>query len=201
MRSRIVASVLSLSVTLALCFPAHADYPSMFAQVVCAPTLGYFSIRRITIMNLPNKGPYLTEGLEPGPGVNEALRRDNLIFDSDGLEREPFTCSIAAFKSPPGYGERERAGFDVKVIGHLDRHSEESSYCRIVDNAEVFLNGKSIGLVVLNPCKSGETTVSIEVAHDGVELAVEKCVEPSIFDDPGNNHIVCNDSPFAGDAR
>jgi hypothetical protein len=201
MRSRIVASILSMSVTVALCFPAHADYPWMFAQVVCAPTLGYFSIRRITIMNLPNNGPYLTEGLEPGPGVNEALRRDNLIFDSDGLEREPFSCSIPGFKPPQGWGSTTRAAFDVKVIGHLDRNSEESSYCRIIDNAEVILNGKSIGLIVLNPCKSGETTVSIEVAHNGVELAVKKCVEPSIFDDATGNQIVCSDSPFASDAR
>jgi hypothetical protein len=173
----------------------------MFAQVACAPTLGYFSIRRITIMNLPNRGPYLTEGLEPGLGIAEALRRDNLIFDSDGLEREPFTCSIAGFKPPSGWGGKERAGFNIKVIGHYDRHSEESSYCRIADNAEVILNGKSIGLIVLNPCKSGETTVSIEVAHDGVGLAVKKCVEPSIFDDPAGGQIVCSDSLFVGDAR
>jgi hypothetical protein len=201
MRSRIVASVLSMLLTAALGVPAHADFPFMFAQVVCAPALGYFSIRRITIMNLPHKGPYLTEGLEPGPGVDEALRRDHLIFDSDGLEREPFSCSIPGFKPPAGWQPEARPAFDVKVIGHRDHHSEESSYCRIADNAEVLLNGKSIGLIVLNPCKSGETTVSIEVAHDGVELAVRKCVEPSIFDDPTGNQIVCSDSPFVGDAR
>ena len=201
MSSRNVASALLMLVPIALCSPAYADYPWMFAQTVCAPSLGYFSIRRITIMNLPLKGPYLTEGLEPGPGIAEALRRDNLIFDSDGLEREPFTCSIASFKSPPGYGEGERAGFEVKVIGHLDRNSEESTYCRIADNAEVILNGKSIGLIVLNPCKSGKTTVSIEVAHNGVELEVKKCVEPSIFDDPAGDKMVCSETPFAGDAR
>jgi hypothetical protein len=200
MNSRIVASIFSIFLTVTFCFPAHADFPWMFAQVVCAPTLGYFSIRRITIMNLPEKGPYLTEGLEPGAGIAESLRRDNQIFDADGLEREPFSCAIPGFKPPPGWGTA-RVGFDVKVIGHLDRHSEESSYCRIVDNAEVFLNGKSIGLIVLNPCKSGETTVSIEVAHDGVELAVKKCVEPSTSDDPAGNQIVCSDSPFAGDAH
>ena len=121
MRSCSVASLLSMLATIALCSPAHADYPYMFAQVVCAPTLGYFSIRRITIMNLP-AGPYLTEEGKPGPGVAEALRRDNLIFDSDSLEREAFTCSVAV-KSPPGYGER--AGrFRRQVIGHLDRNSE-----------------------------------------------------------------------------
>jgi hypothetical protein len=167
----------------------------MFAQVTCAPTLGYFSIQRITIMNLPNKGPYLTEGLERGPGIAEALRRESRIFDSDGLEHEPFTCSITKLQSPTGWGAEKRPGFDVKVIGHLDRHSEETSYCRIVDNAEVFLNGKSIGLIVLNPCKSGDTTVSIEVAHDGVELMAKKCVQPSIFHDPAGEQIVCTESP------
>jgi hypothetical protein len=107
MRSRIVATLLSLFATVGLCYPAHADYPWMFAQIVCAPTLGYFSIRRITIMNLPEKGPYLTEGLEPGPGVAAALRRGNSIFDSDGLETEPFTCSVPGF-TPPPVGEDHR---------------------------------------------------------------------------------------------
>ena len=74
MCSRIVATLISLFVTFALCYPANADYPWMFVQIVCAPTLGYFSIRRITIMNIPNKGPYLTEGLEPGAGISAALR-------------------------------------------------------------------------------------------------------------------------------
>jgi len=106
-----------------------------------------------------------------------------------------------ASNPPPGWGARERASFDVKVIGHLDRHSEESSYCKIVNNAEVFLSGKSIGQIVLYPCRNSETIVSIEVAHDGVELVVRKCVEPSLFDDPDGNKIVCSDSPFAGDAR
>jgi hypothetical protein len=200
MRAWLVGLVVSLSVAVAACTPARADYPWMFAQLTCAPTLGYFSIRRITIMNLPNKGPYLTEGLQPGPGIAEALRRENRIFDSDGLEREPFTCSIAKFKSPTGWGAEERPGFDVKVVGHLDRHSEETTYCRIVDNAEVFLNGKSIGLIVLNPCKNGETAISIEVAHDGVQLVAKKCVEPSDFDDPTGKQIVCTESP-AGDVR
>jgi hypothetical protein len=202
MRSRIVASVLSTLFAVALCFPARADFPFMFAQIVCAPTLGYFSIRRITIMNLPHTGPYLTEGLEPGPGVEEALRRDHLIFESDGLEREPFSCAIPGFKPAAGWSSETRPAFDVKVIGHRDHDSEESSYCRIADNAEVLLNGKSIGLIVLNPCKSGETLVSIEVAHDGVELTVRKCVEPSIFDNPTGNQIACSDKPFVGgDAR
>jgi hypothetical protein len=79
MHSRIVATLVSLFVSLAFCHPAHADYPWMFVQIVCAPTLGYFSIRRITIMNLPNKGPYLTEGLEPGAGISAALRQELFI--------------------------------------------------------------------------------------------------------------------------
>ena len=201
MRSRIVASILSMLATMAQSFPAHADYPWMFAQMVCAPTLGYFSIRRITIMNLPHKGPYLTEGLEPGPGIAEALRRSSLIFDSEGLKTEPLTCSIPDFTPPAGWGTK-RTGFNIKVIGHHDHSSEESSYCRMADNVEVFLNGKSIGLITLNPCANGgETPLIIEVAHNGVELAINKCVEPSIFEDPASNKIVCSETPFAGDAR
>jgi hypothetical protein len=197
MRQWIVGSVVSLSVAIGFCVSARADYPFMFAQVTCAPTLGYFSIRRMTIMNLPKKGPYLTEGLEAGPGIAEALRRESRIFDSDGLEHEPFSCSIAKFKSPTGWGAEERPGFDVKVIGHLDRDSDQGSYCRIANNAEVIINGKGIGRIVLNPCKDGETTVSIEVAHDGVKLMVKKCVEPSIFDDPTEKQIICSETPIS----
>jgi hypothetical protein len=198
MRSWLVGSVASLSVAMAASAPARADYPWMFAQVTCTPILGYFSIRRITIMNLPDKGPYLTEGINPGADVREALRRENGIFDSDGLERKPFTCSIAKFKSPTGWGAEERPGFDVKVIGHYDRDSEEGSYCRIADNVEIIVNGKSIGRIVLNPCKNGDMTVSIEVAHNGVELISRKCIEP--FDDPTGKQIVCTESPV-GDVK
>jgi hypothetical protein len=197
MRAWIAGLVTSLSVAVSTCGPARADEPWMFAQVTCAPTLGYFSIRLITIMNLPQMGPYLTEGLNPSANVREALRRENGIVDSDSLKREPFTCSVAEFKPPTGWGAVERPAFDVKVIGHLDGYSEETSYCRIVDNAEVFLDGKSIGLLVLNPCKNGERLISIEVAHDGVQLAVKKCVEPSIFDDPTEKQTVCTESPIA----
>jgi hypothetical protein len=201
MDSRTVATLTSLFAGLALCCPVHADYPWMFVQIVCAPTLGYFSIRRITVMNLPNKGPYLTEGLEPGAGISAALRRENLIFDSDGLKTEPFTCSVPAFTPPPGWGGPPRASFKVEVVGHHDRHSEESSYCKIADNAEVLLDGRSLGLIPLNPCASGDTPVIIEVAHNGVELTINKCVEPSIFEDPRGNKIVCNEKPFNGGAR
>jgi hypothetical protein len=196
MRAAIVGSVIALSVAIGVCAPARADYPWMFAQVTCVPTLGYFAIRRTTIMNLPNMGPYLTEGIRPGENVREALRRDNGFFDSDSLERDPFTCSIAKFRSPPGWGTEERPAFTVKVVGHYDRNSEEGSYCRIADNAEIILDGKSIGRIVLNPCKNGDMTISIEVAHNGVELMTKKCVEPSIFDDPAGKQMVCTETPI-----
>jgi hypothetical protein len=182
----------SLTVAMAASTPARADFPWMFAQITCAPILGYFSIRRITVWNLPDKGPYLTDGLFPGAGVREALERDNGIFGSESLSAKPFTCSIPEFKPPPGWGAG-RPSFDVKVIGHYDRNSEEGSYCRIVDNIEVFVNGKSIGLMVLNPCKNSDLTVSVEVAHNGVELASKRCVEP--LNDVTGEQIVCTESP------
>jgi hypothetical protein len=201
MRPCITATLLSLLVTAGLCDPAHADYPWSFVHIVCAPTLGYFSIRRITIMNLPEKGPYLTEGLEPGPGIAAALRRANSIFDSEGLKTEPFKCSVPGFTPPSGWGQTWRAGFKVEVIGHLDRNSQESDYCRIADNAEVFVNGKSIALIPLNPCGRDETPVIVEVAHNGVELTVRKCVLPPASEDPVGNKIVCSEKPLAADAH
>ena len=191
----IVGIIAALSCAVETCAPARADFPWMFAQVTCAPTLGYFSIRRIMVLDLPNKGPYLTEGLEPGPEISEVLAREKGIFDSDLLEREPIACSVPAFKSPNGWGAERRTGFDVKVIGHLDRNSEKSSYCEIADNAEIFLNGKSIGFIVLNPCKTGELTISIEIAQDGDRPIARKCVEPAIGDDPDGNKLVCIESP------
>jgi hypothetical protein len=70
-------------VTVVLCFPAHADYPWMFAQVVCAPTLGYFSIRRITIMNLPDKHEITAAYVINVRAVNHVLKEVTHIGSKD----------------------------------------------------------------------------------------------------------------------
>src|ERR1700752_3341172 len=122
--------------------PARADEPWQFVQVTCVKELGYFAIRRFTVMNLPKMGPYLAEGLDPGPAAAEAVRRHS-IFDAGDIKDRPIECEIAPLPAILGWGGRARPGFKVRVIGHLDRDSNETSYCRIANHVEVFVDGKA----------------------------------------------------------
>jgi hypothetical protein len=54
MRRFALALVSMLAFVSAATCPAPADEPSNFAQITCVPELGYFSIRKILIMNLPH---------------------------------------------------------------------------------------------------------------------------------------------------
>jgi hypothetical protein len=178
---------------------AHADEPWFFAQITCAPELGYFSIRKILIMNLPHGGPYLSNGfMEPPPQtVVSNLEEKDRIYDSRGLSARPFTCTAPHLAAVPG-SEREREGFEVKVVGHNEKPDDnEASYCRMVDNAEVIVNGKSLGLLVLNPCDNGPMLVSVEIAHDGVELAVRRCTHDFADDVHDQQRLVCREEPLA----
>jgi len=175
---------------------AHADEPWWFAQLTCAPELGYFSIRKILIMNLPRGGPYLSNGWPPPQGVVRTLEEKNRIYDSQGLSARPFTCTAPHLAAVPG-SEREREGFEVKVVGHNAKPDDnESSYCRMVDNAEVFVNGKSLGLFVLNACEKGPMLVSVEIAHNGVELALRRCTHDYADDLPDQERLVCREEPL-----
>jgi hypothetical protein len=178
---------------------AHADEPWFFAQITCAPELGYFSLRKILVMNLPHGGPYLSNGfMEPPPqSIVSILEEKNRIYDSLGLSTRPFTCTSPHLAALPG-PEREREGFEVKVVGHYEKPDDnESSYCRMVDNAEVIVNGKSAGRLVLNPCPNGPMLVSVEIAHDGVELAIRRCTHDFADDVPDQERIVCREEPLA----
>jgi len=179
--------------------PARADAPWIFAQIACIPELGYFSIRTILIMNLPLKGPYLTEGLSPALATVHALERRHRIFDSAGLSEHPLTCTVPRLIAVPGWEPREREGFTVEVIGYYDRekNDRESSYCKMSDHAEVLVNGKSVGLLVLNPCEKGPMLVGVEVAHDGVELAIRRCTHDRFVDVGGDQQqLVCREEPL-----
>lgn len=175
---------------------ARADEVWDFAQITCVPELGYFSIRRFSILDLPHMGPYLTEGLEPGPVVVKALKRKYGIFDSESLQANPFECSIPEVQAVQGWGDGH-PGYNVRVVGHLDKNSQESDYHMIADNAEVFLHGKSLGFVVLNLTEGIE---SIEVWYDAT-LEVRTCrVKPGT--DLGNAYdLTCRYEPFKNGAR
>ena len=113
------------------------------------------------------------------------------------MSARPFTCTSPHLAAAPG-PEREREGFEVKVVGHYEKPDDnESSYCRMVDNAEVIVNGKSIGRLVLNPCSNGPMLVGAEIAHDGVELAIRRCTHDFADDVPGQERIVCREEPLA----
>jgi hypothetical protein len=116
--------------------PAHADEAWSFVQITCAPELGYFSIRRFFVMDLPHMGPYLTEGQDPGRAVVAALQRKNGIFDSKSLQDNPFDCSIPAVQAVQGWGDGH-PGYEVRIVGHIDKVSD-----LITPYTTVFFAGK-----------------------------------------------------------
>jgi hypothetical protein len=61
-----VRAALSSAALFSAAATATADNLYGFVQITCAPEIGYFSIRKFQIYNLPHKGPFLTEGLSPG---------------------------------------------------------------------------------------------------------------------------------------
>lgn len=191
---KILASLLLLAIE--AIHPAHADEAWGFAQITCAPELGYFSIRRFFVIDPPHKGPYLTEGLEPSAAAVSTLQRKYGIFDSGSLQADPFECSIPSLPAAPGWNQG-RSGYKVRVVGHLDKNSRESDYHRIADNAEVFLQGTRLGLVVLN---LAEGIDSFEVWYDAL-LEVRTCkVAPGT--DMGNaQELACRYQPFKSGAR
>lgn len=166
-----------------------------FVQITCAPEIGYFSVRRFQVPDLPEKGPYLTEGLTPGPEAVAALQHKYGIYDSKVLKEHPFKCSIPAQKLEPGWNISATTGFSVQVDGHLDENSEETTYARIRDDAEVFLNNKSVALLPLNPWGFTKEVSTLEISQVGLELRVYKCsVEP---DNIEGNKLVCGESYLA----
>jgi hypothetical protein len=169
---------------------AHADDLYYFAQVTCAPELGYFSIRRFLILDLPSKGPYLTEGLEPGPAAVAALQRKYGIFDSKGLQDDPFECSLPPVQAAPGWEPKSRPAYKIRVVGHFDQSSGTT-----IAYVQVFLDGKSIGYILLN---GGERTDSIEVWYDAL-LEVRTCeITPEIG---ASEHLACRYEPFKAGAQ
>jgi len=165
---------------------AHADEAWSFVQITCAPELGYFSIRRFFVMDLPHMGPYLTEGLDPGATVVAALQRKNGIFDSKSLQDNPFDCSIPSVQAVQGWGDGH-PGFEVRVVGHLDKISD-----MISPYTEVFLQGKGLGNIFLN---GGGNIDSIEVWYDGA-LEVRTCREIPGTDLGNAQVITCRYEPF-----
>lgn len=173
---------------------AHADEPWYFAHITCVPELGYFSIRRFFVMDLPNKGPYLTEGLEPGPAAVADLQRKYGIFDSKGLQDHPFECFIPSVKATRGWSQG-RPGYKIQVVGHLDKYPAEPDI--LVPWLEVFVQDKSAGSIYLN---SSENIDSIEVWFDAV-LEVRTCRLAPGTNEGNAQEFACRYESFKGGAQ
>jgi hypothetical protein len=114
---RIAIYWLLLSIATAAPFgrAAVADDALGFVQITCAPELSYLSVRRFFIMNVPSKA----DRFDPDPAVVAAVERNYGIFQSAGLQKRPFECSVAALAPAPGWDfDRRPAGqcrspFDV----------------------------------------------------------------------------------------
>ncbi len=188
----IVAGVLVAAICSLLPQTVAADELSGFVQMTCAPEIGYFSIRRFQVANLPKNGRYLTEGLIPGQSAVEALQKKYGVYDSRSLKNHPYECSIPAFKLTPGWGAGEMTGFSIRVSGHLDVNSNATTYQSIADNAEVFLNGKSVALIGLNPHGFMLGVSSLAISQENPGLNLSKCsVAPHSID--GSN-LECSNS-------
>jgi hypothetical protein len=179
-------AVLSLTIALSV-RPLRADEAWSFVQITCAPELGYFSIRRFFVMDLPHMGPYLTEGHDPGRAVVTALQRKYGIFDSGGLQANPFECSIPQFQAVQGWGGDDHPGFKVRVVGHLDKIED-----MISPYTTVSLQEKSLGNIYLN---GGGNIDSIEVWYDGA-LEVRTCREKPEISTGYTEDAVCRYEPF-----
>ena len=87
------------------------------------------------------------------------------------------TCTIPPVPALGGWHDTVPS-YTAKVVGHLDEHRDASSYRLIADDAEIFLNGKSLGLMGLNPygASIGPDWIKIN-AIDGIAvgLYVETC--------------------------
>jgi hypothetical protein len=125
-----VAAVVSISGS------AQADETWSWVKPTCAPELRMFSIHRFSVV-------------DPRDPNSDLLRQKYGIYDSKSLKDQPFICTIPPL--PAAEGAHPAAnGYTVKVVGHLDEHSDATSLRLIQDDVEIFLDGRSLGIMGLN---------------------------------------------------
>jgi hypothetical protein len=159
-------------------------------QLSCTPELGLFSVRRFQVPNIPDLGPYLADGWKPDATVVKALQQKYGIYDSRSLKRVPFECRIPSLPLAPGR-RGEVPGFDVRVSGHFDESSSTGSYRTMADDAEIFLNGRSLGLVPLNPYGFTVENSPIDISQQEHGLNIRKCAVSAGSID--GSQLVCSD--------
>jgi hypothetical protein len=171
---------------------ASADEVWGFVRVTCAPELGFFSIQRFAMTNLPHGGPYLTRDGDQRPDVVTSLENTQGIYDSGGLKARPFSCAIPALPPTIDAPATNRVGFRVRVVGHLDTSSPIGSYATIIDDAEVIVSDKRLAIMGLNPYGLARGADLIEIKRDGQEILVRTCT----VDGGAADKLTCEDHPL-----
>jgi len=157
--------------------PAKADELYKFAQISCVPRLHYFSIRRISIYNLPFSGPYRDKGLEASERSALALERDNSFWDVEHLTKRPNVCEIPLMSNDPVLGH---SAIRISVIGRYKYVFDDKTGREIINNntADVMVNGHKIAALSFG-IKSQSDVVSVEVERDGIQMNAIVCRAPS----------------------
>ena len=174
----LIMIALGLLIVATMPAPAKADELYKFAQISCVPRLHYFSIRRISIYNLPFGGPYRDKGLEASERSVSALERDNSFWDVERLTKRPNVCEIPA-----------RNGIDldegrtktlISVVGRYKYVFDDKTGKDLVNNntADVIVNGHNVATLSFG-LKSQSDVVSVEVEADGIQTNVILCRAPS----------------------
>jgi hypothetical protein len=196
LRSRHV--VLTVGLLMSSIASTRADDATGFVQLSCVPELGLFSARRFQVPDIPALGPFLTDGLKPDAAVVKALQQRYGIYDSRALKQIPFECRIPSLPAAPGW-RSEVPGFDVRVSGHFDENSLTGSYRQMADDAEIFLNGQSLGFVPLNPYGFTVQNSSIDISQQEHRLNIRKCAV--VVGSVDGSQLVCSEKELENQSR
>lgn len=157
---------------------AEADEIYGFVQSTCAPEIGYFSIRRFQLINLPHDRFPLDRTPEAVSRLS-ALGARYGIFDSVLLQSTPLECDLPV-NVPPRNGTGGRPVVKVRVAGvYDDNNGQATSERQISDYVEVFAGSALVGRLFLNA--SGfiaDGTDLIEIAGNGLTLEARLCSRP-----------------------
>ena len=211
MRSMAPLVVGCLATLLASASGARADEWYPFVQITCVPELGYFAVRQFGIWNIPARGPFMPEGVNVDPTVAKTVNRKYGIFQNATLQKEPFTCIIPAFKSPPGWGDENRPQLVIKVSSRPDYEgSRRSDYAIAAGWVDVSLNGKKLDVLNRFADYDGahsddadrKVLTSIEIEHTGVNYVVHRCVQSGGYLTEAHIAFTCDEtSALVGDSK
>jgi hypothetical protein len=178
-----IASCIAAAVLMS---PVAADDIWSWVQVTCAPELRMFSIHRFSVVDAPGSGADLTDNAIVAPQQKYG------IYGSKSLKAQPFTCTIPRLPAAAG-GHLAANGYTVKIVGHLDEQSDATSYRLIQDDVEIYLDGRSLGSMGLNPYGITMGLDWIQVTEiEGFGLFTETCaIDDATPSDGVYKRLVC----------